>query len=246
MNLDAKGKTVVDTELTVDPERLGYLEKAIGTDSAAETARLVPFFGPTAAGQDSVVEPLGLDLERALQGGQAYEWHRAFEPGETVRFRVRIEDVFDRGDMQTATVVSTYEIHRRRADPAPTDRLRGAGVTGMLGLDDTTLAPITQERVQLFGDAVGDYNPVHFDEAFAQRAGLPTTVVHGPFTATLVLDAIVGKVGAGRLLNMDVRLRAPVHPGDELTVRDADYGVSVDKADGTTVATAVLITEEGS
>lgn len=109
MNLDAKGRTVVDTELVVDPGKLELLERAIGTATAATTARLVPFFGPTAAGQDSVVEPLGLDLSRALQGGQAYEWHRPFEPGETIRFRVRIEDIFDRGDMQVATVVSEYE-----------------------------------------------------------------------------------------------------------------------------------------
>jgi acyl dehydratase len=109
VNIDVKGRTVVDTELTVDPDRLRLLEEAIGTPTAAMTARLVPFFGPTAAGQDSVIEPLGIDLSKALQGGQAYEWHRPFEPGEKVRMRVRIEDVFDRGDMQIATVVAEYE-----------------------------------------------------------------------------------------------------------------------------------------
>lgn len=108
MNLNAIGAVLVDTEVVVDPARLALLAKALGTDSAAETALRVPFFGPTAAGQDSVVKPLGMDLRRALQGGQSYEWHRAFVPGETIRLTVRVEDIIDKGTMHLATVLSEY------------------------------------------------------------------------------------------------------------------------------------------
>lgn len=114
----------------------------------------------------------------------------------------------------------------------------------MVKIQEAKIGPVTQDRVQQFGDAVDDHNPIHFDEAFAKASGLPATVVHGPFTVALVLDALVAQLGAESLLNLDVRLRAPVHPGDELVVKAAEYGVAVENAEGMTVATAVLVTEE--
>ncbi|HEC08153.1 MAG TPA: acyl dehydratase [Acidimicrobiales bacterium] len=108
------------------------------------------------------------------------------------------------------------------------------------------VGPISRRSVALFGDAVGDHNPVHFDPEFARRAGLPDTVVHGPLTVALVVDRLVEEFGAERLLNIDVRLRGPVFPGDRLTVEprafgEADRGVAVCRANGDEVATAIVI-----
>lgn len=108
MQLDLLGETLVDTELVVEPNKLDQLATAIGTASSADTARRVAFFGPTAAGQDSVIGPLQMDLTRTLQGGQSYEWRRSFEPGETVRFVVVLEDIIDKGTLHLATVRSEY------------------------------------------------------------------------------------------------------------------------------------------
>ncbi|MDQ1488066.1 MAG: hypothetical protein QOD57_4270 [Actinomycetota bacterium] len=114
----------------------------------------------------------------------------------------------------------------------------------MRAITRTTLPPITREQVQHYAEAVGDFNPMHFDVDFAKAAGLPDTVVHGPLTVAKIADVLVAQLGADALLNLDVRLRAPVFPGDELTVESADYGVSVTKADGTVAATGVVITRE--
>ncbi|MEM7095847.1 MAG: MaoC family dehydratase N-terminal domain-containing protein [Actinomycetota bacterium] len=108
MDLASKGQVLVDTTVVVDPAKLELLTDAIGTDTAATTARFVPFFGPTVAGQDSVVGPLEMSLQRGLQGGQSYEWHRAFEPGETVQVTISVEDILDKGTMHLATVLSEY------------------------------------------------------------------------------------------------------------------------------------------
>lgn len=108
MNLSTLGEVVVDTELVVDEQSVRLLADAIGTPTAMETALRVPFFGPTAGGQDSVVGPLNMDLRRALQGGQSYEWHRPFELGETVRCIVTIEDILDKGAMHLATVLAEF------------------------------------------------------------------------------------------------------------------------------------------
>jgi acyl dehydratase len=108
MRLDTLGQVVVDTELVVDEDRVRQLAAAIGTPTAMETALRAPFFGPTAAGQDSVVGPLDMDLRRALQGGQSYEWHRPFRLGETVRLRVTIEDILDKTSLHLATVLAEF------------------------------------------------------------------------------------------------------------------------------------------
>lgn len=108
MNLAILGEVIVDTELVVDEEHLRQLAAAIGTPTGAETALRVPFFGPTAAGQDSVVGPLGMDLRRALQGGQSYEWHRSFVAGERVRLVVTIEDILDKITLHLATVLAEF------------------------------------------------------------------------------------------------------------------------------------------
>jgi N-terminal half of MaoC dehydratase len=108
MRLDTLGQVVVDIELVVDEDRVRQLAAAIGTPTAMETALRAPFFGPTAAGQDSVVGPLDMDLRRALQGGQSYEWHRPFRLGETVRLRVTIEDILDKTSLHLATVLAEF------------------------------------------------------------------------------------------------------------------------------------------
>jgi acyl dehydratase len=102
--------------------------------------------------------------------------------------------------------------------------------------------PITRDRVGEYGTAVGDHNPIHFDRAFA--AGLPDTVVHGPFTAALIIDALVQEFGRKALLNFDLRLRAPVLPNDVLTIRSTNYGVEVRNQSDAVVATAVVILAE--
>lgn len=95
-----------------------------------------------------------------------------------------------------------------------------------LPLHQGSARAITRDAVQQYGDAVGDHNPVHFDPEFAASAGLPDTVVHGPLTTAVIVDLIVAQVGADNLLNLDVRLRGPVFPGDELRVVPVHYGES--------------------
>ena len=108
MNLDTLGQVLVDTEVVVEPDAVAQLAEAIGTPTAGETALRLPFFGPTAGGGDSVVRPIDLSLERGLAGGQSFEWHRSFRPGERVSVVVSVEDIIDKGTLHLATVLSEY------------------------------------------------------------------------------------------------------------------------------------------
>ncbi len=106
MNLSAKGETLIEVRQRVEPVKLAEVAAAIGTESAGETARLALYFGPTVAGEQLLVDRLGLDLSRALLAGQSYEWQRPFEPQEAVTVRVFIDDVYEKGS-NTFGVVAT-------------------------------------------------------------------------------------------------------------------------------------------
>ena len=110
MRTDAKGAVLYEGDKLVDPSRLAELQEAIGTSTAAKTARLVPFFGPTAGGEELVTSPsgLGLDLSRGLLGGLTYEWARAYDPGETVHVRITVEDLYTKGRNTFAILASEF------------------------------------------------------------------------------------------------------------------------------------------
>ncbi|HEC08154.1 MAG TPA: hypothetical protein ENI86_01145 [Acidimicrobiales bacterium] len=108
VNHDLKGQVLVDTEVVVDPDRLEMLSAAIGSATGKVTATLVALFGPTLAGQDSVIGPLGLDLRRTLQGGQSYEWHRPFRAGERVGVTIDVEDIVEKQSLDLITVRAVF------------------------------------------------------------------------------------------------------------------------------------------
>ena len=115
----------------------------------------------------------------------------------------------------------------------------------MSALSPRRTAPVTRAQIARYAGAVGDFNPIHLDDAFAVAAGLPSVIAHGPLTLALVIDTIVEQVGADGLASFDARLRAPVLPGDELTVEPTADGVEVRRRDNTVVVTATLIQRDG-
>jgi acyl dehydratase len=105
---------------------------------------------------------------------------------------------------------------------------------------EATTAPVSRVQIARYACAVGDFNPIHIDEVFAQAAGMPSVIAHGPLTAALVIDALVAQVGAAALGAADVRFRNPVFPGDTLTVVPSEGGAEVRKSDGSVAATVIL------
>jgi acyl dehydratase len=105
---DAEGSVLVESEEVISARRLDALSTTLGTASAAQTATLVPFFGPTVAGESTVVDGLGMDLSRTLLGGLGYRWVRPFVVGEHVRCRVIVEQVYERGSNTFAVVTTDF------------------------------------------------------------------------------------------------------------------------------------------
>jgi acyl dehydratase len=112
----------------------------------------------------------------------------------------------------------------------------------------TRTLKLTEEHVRSFAELSGDFNPLHFDEAFAQRTRFGRLVVQGGLTTGL-LHALVAMdlPGPGSVfLSQSWKFTAPVFIGDTITARGevlevhptkpvTKLGVRVTRHDGETV-----------
>lgn len=78
---------------------------------------------------------------------------------------------------------------------------------------------ISQEKINLYAEASGDFNPIHIDEAFARQTPFGGTVAHGMLCLAYVSEMMTAAFGrswasGGRL---SVRFKAPARPGDTIT-----------------------------
>jgi acyl dehydratase len=80
--------------------------------------------------------------------------------------------------------------------------------------------PITQEQLNRYAEASGDFNPIHLDEEAAHRVGLESIIAHGmlsmAFLGQFAQQQIAGIPGA-RLADLKVRFSGMVRLGDTLT-----------------------------
>jgi acyl dehydratase len=83
-----------------------------------------------------------------------------------------------------------------------------------------------------YAGASGDFNPIHIDEQFALRVGLPGRILHGLWTMAQVARAHTDAAGAPeRLRSLSVQFRGMGLPGEEIavagTVRSVEDGVAI-------------------
>jgi len=78
---------------------------------------------------------------------------------------------------------------------------------------------LTEEHVRQYAAITGDYNPLHFDEAFAAKTKFKRLVVQGGLT-TGILNALVATdmPGPGTVfMSQSWKFTAPVYIGDTIT-----------------------------
>lgn len=80
---------------------------------------------------------------------------------------------------------------------------------------------LTRASLVRYAGASGDFNPIHYNDAVAERVGLPGVLAHGMLTMGLAVETIVEWLGdSGRILEYGVRFTRPV-------VVDAETGADV-------------------
>lgn len=108
MNAQMLGKTLLRTQTRAHAVKIDELQALLGTASAAQTARLVPFFGPTVAGEAAFVQALGLNLDRALLAGHALDFERPFVPDEPVDVELVLAEYSEKNNMQFGTIETRF------------------------------------------------------------------------------------------------------------------------------------------
>ena len=75
---------------------------------------------------------------------------------------------------------------------------------------------VSEKDIALFGEATGDMNPVHFDEAYAATTPFKTRIAHGMLTAGFFSAVLGTKLpGAGSIyVSQTLAFKAPVRIGD--------------------------------
>jgi 3-hydroxybutyryl-CoA dehydratase len=94
------------------------------------------------------------------------------------------------------------------------------------GMSASTERTVTEKDVQLFGEATGDMNPVHFDEEYARKTIFRGRVAHGALSIGFI-SALLGTTlpGDGSIfVSASIVFKLPVRIGDTVvttaTVRE--------------------------
>lgn len=83
----------------------------------------------------------------------------------------------------------------------------------------TVTKVVTQERIERYAEASGDFNPIHVDPDYAAATQFGGTIAHGMMGAAMVSESMARAFAldwyeTGRL---KLRFRAPVRPGETVT-----------------------------
>ena len=99
----------------------------------------------------------------------------------------------------------------------PTPLLRFDDVA--IGRTQVIVHTVTEPEVSAFGHLSGDLNPLHMEQAFAERSPFGRRVVHGLLTAALVSAAHTKLTGPGfAYVGQELRFLEPVYIDDTVTI----------------------------
>ncbi len=80
---------------------------------------------------------------------------------------------------------------------------------------------ITQDKINNYADCAFDYNPIHVDPEYAKNTPFKGTIAHGLYVLAFASGMMTRRFGKGWLCGgkLEIRWRAPVKPGDRITVK---------------------------
>lgn len=80
-------------------------------------------------------------------------------------------------------------------------------------------APVTTRQLVMYAGASGDYNRIHYDQAFAVEAGLGGVIAHGMLTMGFAAQCVTDWAGPRSFVSdISGRFLSPVKPGDAVAV----------------------------
>jgi acyl dehydratase len=183
---------------------------------------------------------------RSMHGEHELIIHEPIVPGMRLRSRASVVGFLPKssGTVLITRTETRDQVGRILNTMTFVNFLRGVQADGPRGAPPPVLgeapvegaAPVATVRYAVdpdqsfrYADASGDYGTYHVDEVAAHDAGFPGVIVHGlctmAFAARAVVDACCGG-DSTRLKRLGVRFTSPLLPGQEITTRVYDGGLS--------------------
>jgi 3-hydroxybutyryl-CoA dehydratase len=80
---------------------------------------------------------------------------------------------------------------------------------------------VTETDIDLFAKVTGDFNPVHLDQAYAEKTQFKGRIAHGVLSIGFISNVLGNLLpGPGTIyLSQEVKFLAPVRIGDTITAR---------------------------
>ncbi len=78
-------------------------------------------------------------------------------------------------------------------------------------LPSLTLGPIGQDDLVLYANASGDQNPIHIDQDFAKKSGLPDVIAHGMLIMSYLGRLLTNAVPQSQIKNFSVQFSNMTH-----------------------------------
>lgn len=80
---------------------------------------------------------------------------------------------------------------------------------------------VTQDQIEKYARASGDFNPIHIDHEFAATTQFGGTIAHGMMVAATISEMMAAAFGRNwpESGSMKIRFRSPVKPGQRITTQ---------------------------
>ncbi len=78
-------------------------------------------------------------------------------------------------------------------------------------LPSLTLGPISQADLVLYANASGDQNPIHIDQDFAKKSGMPDVIAHGMLIMSYLGRLLTNAVPQSQIKNFNVQFSNMTH-----------------------------------
>lgn len=112
----------------------------------------------------------------------------------------------------------------------------------------TRTVEVDRARLVRYAGASGDFNPIHWNDAFAAEVGLPGVIAHGMFTMGAAVALVEDWAGdPGAVVDYQTRFTRPVPvPNPGVATLEVTGTVGAIDADAGTVRVDLTVTFEGA
>jgi len=188
--------------------------------------------GPTA--EIMFDEEVGLNMMMVVHYSQEFEWLKPVKPDDVIKTEGIITHIHVRekgailgwetssfNQHDEKVLISRWEFYDRSAGSGqPTEHIDNPVERGELIWKDSM--KVRNGQSFIYAEPSGDHNPIHVDDEFARKVGLPGIILQGlctmAFTHKAAVDNLCGKErDPMRLRNLHVRFARPVLPGQTIS-----------------------------